>query len=45
MLERLDICISLENAIEESYHIINLVKPDWKKDEIACKVTVFCIFY
>jgi len=38
MLKRLDICISLENAIEESYHIINLVKPDWKKDEIACKV-------
>ena len=43
MLERLDICISLENAIEESYHIINLVKPDWKKDEIVCKVKVSCI--
>jgi len=38
MLKRLDICINLENAIEESYQIINLVKPNWKKEDIACKV-------
>ena len=44
MLKRLDICINLENAIEESYQIINLVKPNWKKEDIACKVINYCTF-